>query len=103
MKTAISLPDELFVRADRVAKQANVSRSDLDPRALERFLDDIDGDGITAKLDDVYRSASSLLDPVLIVSADRFNRSAINTVVGVVVTSNLRLGDAPGNVTLASG
>jgi len=41
--------------------------------------------------------------PVLIVSADRFNRSAINTVVGVVVTSNLRLGDAPGNVTLASG
>ena len=39
--------------------------------------------------------------PVLILSADAFNRSAIQTVVTVVVISNLRLAAAPGNVFLA--
>lgn len=37
---------------------------------------------------------------MLIVSADTFNRSAISTVVGVVITSNLALASAPGNVRL---
>lgn len=37
---------------------------------------------------------------MLIVSADAFNRSAISTVVGVVITSNLALASAPGNVRL---
>lgn len=39
--------------------------------------------------------------PILILQADAFNRSRIRTVVGVVVSSNLRLLDAPGNVLLA--
>lgn len=34
------------------------------------------------------------------ISSDRFNRSRIATVVVAAVTSNLRLGAAPGNVTL---
>lgn len=37
---------------------------------------------------------------MLIVQADSFNRSRIRTVVGVILTSNLRLLDAPGNVLL---
>lgn len=36
-------------------------------------------------------------------SADRFNRSAIDTVLGVVITSNLALAAAPGNVRLPKG
>lgn len=36
--------------------------------------------------------------PVLIVSNDAFNRSRIRTVIAVVLTPNLRLVDAPGNV-----
>jgi mRNA interferase MazF len=36
--------------------------------------------------------------PVLIVQADSFNRSAINTCVVVPFTTNLALADAPGNV-----
>jgi len=36
--------------------------------------------------------------PVLVVQADAFNRSRLQTVVAVVLTSNLRLVDAPGNV-----
>lgn len=36
--------------------------------------------------------------PVLVVQSDAFNRSRLRTVVSVLLTSNLRLVDAPGNV-----
>ena len=38
--------------------------------------------------------------PVLIVQADAFNRSRLHTAIAVVLTSNLRLVDAPGNVLM---
>jgi mRNA interferase MazF len=38
--------------------------------------------------------------PVLVVQSDSFNRSRLRTVVGVVLTSNLRLVEAPGNVLI---
>jgi mRNA interferase MazF len=40
---------------------------------------------------------------MLVVSSDAFNRSKIATVVCAVITSNLRLADAPGNVMLDTG
>lgn len=36
--------------------------------------------------------------PVLIIQADSFNQSSIQTILVAVFTSNLRLTDAPGNV-----
>ncbi len=38
--------------------------------------------------------------PVLIIQADAYTRSRLGTVIGVVLTTNLRLEDAPGNVLL---
>ena len=38
--------------------------------------------------------------PLLIVQDDAFNRSRLRTVIAVVLTSNLRLVDAPGNVLI---
>ncbi len=38
--------------------------------------------------------------PAVIVQADAYNRSAIQTVIVVVVTSNLALAEAPGNILL---
>lgn len=38
--------------------------------------------------------------PVLIVQDDTFNQSRIQTIVVVIITSNLRLVEAPGNVML---
>ena len=38
--------------------------------------------------------------PVLIVQSDAFNRSRLRTVLAVVLTSNVRLVDAPGNVLI---
>jgi len=40
--------------------------------------------------------------PLLIVQDDAFNRSRLRTVIAVVLTTNLRLLDAPGNVLLAA-
>ena len=38
--------------------------------------------------------------PVLIVQSDKFNRSKIATVIAVIITSNIRVAQAPGNVLL---
>ncbi len=38
--------------------------------------------------------------PILIVQQDDFNQSRISTIIAVVLTSNLRLSEAPGNVLL---
>jgi len=38
--------------------------------------------------------------PVLVVQANEFNRSDINTIIAAVITSNLALALAPGNVRL---
>lgn len=40
--------------------------------------------------------------PVLIVQADSFNRSLIQTIIVAALTSNLRLAAAPGNVLLTT-
>ena len=39
--------------------------------------------------------------PVLIVSEDSFNRSRISTVIVAVITGNVRIADAPGNLKVA--
>lgn len=46
-------------------------------------------------------SAPALRRPVLIVSADQYNRSELRTVTVVVLTSNGRLAALPGNVAVA--
>lgn len=40
--------------------------------------------------------------PIVIVQADTFNQSQIKTVIGIALTTNLRIADAPGNVLLPS-
>jgi metal-responsive CopG/Arc/MetJ family transcriptional regulator len=65
VKTAVSIPDALFEAADRAAQRLGVSRSELYARALERFLGDDPDDVITARLDELYATESSTLDPAL--------------------------------------
>ncbi|MGH2725607.1 MAG: ribbon-helix-helix protein, CopG family [Actinomycetota bacterium] len=65
MKTAISLPDELFEAADRLARRLRLSRSELYARALNRFVEQHRDDGVTRVLDAVYRDVESALDPAV--------------------------------------
>lgn len=53
-----------------------------------------------ADLDPPSGSEPGFRRPVLIVQDDAFNRSRLKTVIAVVLTSNLRLVDAPGNVLI---
>lgn len=54
-----------------------------------------------AELDEPRGSEPGFRRPVLIVQADAFNRSRLPTVVAVILTSSLRLLDAPGNVLIS--
>ena len=53
-----------------------------------------------ATLEEPVGSSPGYRRPVIILQSDRFNRSRIQTVVVVVITSNLKLLEAPGNVLL---
>ena len=65
MKTAVSIPDELFQRADRVAARRGISRSQFYAEALRRFLVSQEVDDVTARLNAVYAKGDPGLDPVL--------------------------------------
>lgn len=56
-----------------------------------------------ADLEEPRGSEPGFRRPVLIVQAEAFNRSRLQTVLCVVLTSNTRLLDAPGNVLIRQG
>lgn len=62
MKTAISIPDEVFEAADRTAKKLGVSRSELYATAVHEFLERHRIEDVTSKLDEVYATNLSDLD-----------------------------------------
>jgi antitoxin MazE6 len=65
MKTAISLPDHLFRAGDALAKRLKVSRSELYARALGEYLAKHRPDQVTQRLNAVYATEDSSLDPSL--------------------------------------
>lgn len=65
MKTAISVPDELFRAGEDAAQKLCMSRSQLYATALSEFLARRDGQSITERLNAVYATESSKLDPVI--------------------------------------
>lgn len=54
----------------------------------------------TADLGEPDGSEPGYNQPVLIVQSDAFNRSRLQTVMAVVLSTNLRLIEAPGNVLI---
>jgi len=65
VKTAISLPNELFQQAEVAAKKLRISRSQLYAKALTAFLMQSSSQSITEQLNQVYSHAQSEVDPVL--------------------------------------
>jgi mRNA interferase MazF len=53
--------------------------------------------------DDPYGSEPGKRRPVIIIQNDLFNRSDIKTTVCAVITSNMKLSQMPGNITLEKG
>jgi metal-responsive CopG/Arc/MetJ family transcriptional regulator len=65
MKTAISIPDELFESAERFAQRRGLSRSQLYTTALRQYLQEHHSDAITEQLNALYDTEPSTLDPTL--------------------------------------
>jgi metal-responsive CopG/Arc/MetJ family transcriptional regulator len=67
MKTAISIPEDLFRAAEHAAKRLGLTRSELYRRAIASFLDCHSEQLVTEALDEVYACDpdKSRLDPVL--------------------------------------
>ena len=141
VKTAISLPEDLFRLAEAAARKLKMSRSQLYATALEEYLERRKTSNITAAsmksipakarnctrlciprrcgplrgktgssvsrgeiwwadLPEPRGSEPGYRRPVLVIQANSFNRSRIQTVIVAVISSNLRLAEAPGNVLL---
>jgi mRNA interferase MazF len=56
-----------------------------------------------ANLPDPVGSEPGYRRPVLVIQDDTFTQSQISTVIVVIITSNIRLAEAPGNVLLPCG
>jgi metal-responsive CopG/Arc/MetJ family transcriptional regulator len=65
MKTAISLPDDLFASAEALAERLGVSRSHLVATALAEFVAKHQSRKVTARLDALYATEPSTLEPDL--------------------------------------
>ncbi len=54
MKTSVSIPDTLFVRADRLARRMQMSRSELYQRSLQAFVSAHDVEAVTETLNQLH-------------------------------------------------
>ena len=71
MKTAISLPDDLFSEADSLAKSLGKSRSGLVAEALAEYVAKHRHAEVTERLNAVYAVDDGRLDPFLVEAARR--------------------------------
>lgn len=73
VKTAISLPDELFTRVEARAAELGVNRSEFFAAAASRYLDETDAAGLTASVDTALRHAgvASALEAQAVAAAGR--------------------------------
>jgi metal-responsive CopG/Arc/MetJ family transcriptional regulator len=64
MKTAISIPDAVFSRAEQFAHRRKMTRSALFTLAVDAYIEHHREEDVTRKLNEVYAAADSSLDPV---------------------------------------
>ena len=55
-----------------------------------------------AELPEPVGSEPGYKRPLLIIQSNDFNKSKINTIIAAVITSNIRLSAAPGNIILSA-
>ena len=71
MKTAVSIPDELFSRAEEMARKTGKSRSRLYQEALSEYLLRRDPGAVTQAMDDALADIDPQSDPWLSEAAHR--------------------------------
>ena len=66
MKTAISIPDDLFKKAEKTAKAIGISRSRLFTTAIETFLAQRNPSQVTETLNRIYSDSPDGLDRAIL-------------------------------------
>ncbi len=77
MKTAISIPDELFERAEQAARRLRLSRSELFARAIAEFLTTERTAAVRSSYDEAFADAEPAHDV-------RFRRRAAHRLLASV-------------------
>lgn len=76
MKTAVSIPDDIFEDAERLASRLRISRSGLYARALAEFVGRQEGDRVEEAMNQVVREVGA--------EVDEFTRRAARRTIGRV-------------------
>jgi antitoxin MazE6 len=71
MKTAVSLPDDVFEQAERLARRAKKSRSQIYGEALREYIARHSSDEVTAAMDRVVAEVGAERDPFAAAAARR--------------------------------
>ena len=71
MKTAVSIPDDVFARAERLARRARQSRSEVFSRALREYVARHAPDEVTEAMDRVCAEVGDPQDAFVSVAARR--------------------------------
>jgi metal-responsive CopG/Arc/MetJ family transcriptional regulator len=71
MKTAVSIPDEIFADAERLAKRMKRSRSEIFSRALAEYLARHMPDLVTEAMNQTLVEVNELTDPFTIAAGTR--------------------------------
>lgn len=71
MKTAISIPDDVYAEAERLTQRLGKSRSQLYTEAVREYLARHDPDAITDAIDRVSSAVDSRPDPFVSAAAHR--------------------------------
>ena len=75
MKTAISIPDDVFRAADEMAHKTKKSRSEIYSRAVHEYVARYSEDGVTDALDALYENPAA---------SDEFGQAAARRALGQV-------------------
>jgi predicted transcriptional regulator len=75
MKTAISIPDDVFQDAEHLARKMKKSRSEVYSRAVREYVARYSEDGVTDALDALYEKPAA---------ADEFTKAAARSALGHV-------------------
>lgn len=64
MKTAISVPEDVFRLSEKLAKKLKISRSAVFAMGVKKLAEEHDDD-VTAKLDSFYAGEKAEIDPII--------------------------------------
>ena len=78
MKTAISIPDDVFYSAESTAEQLGMARSQLYVKAIKEFIEVHRKDNITERLNTIYSENNSSENEFLDISINNLVKAAEN-------------------------